>query len=401
MEKIAEFEFKAKSIFYGMELTNGIRRELVSVLLIIYFLTLGHKLVAVTTMFAASKIIMTFFEFPTGAFADHYSRKMSIMISFFLMSAAFFGIFIFENFWLLALCFILQDIAWTFQSGTTTAWIIDALDIGDKHNKLATLFSRFFFFEKTGAIIGGAIGFLIISIRFRLVWLAIALTNFIMLIIILRYMEERNFRPSRLDRHFISKTYIQAKDSLLHLFNRNNKQIRGLALAVFFLTLAVDSFFIESPLILFQKLNLSPAVIAGISSVIAVVVLVAPFIGEKLSHRFGARKPLFFIVFGISIFISVFALTNNVYLAVFFLMLFSLLETALITIHDSAVQHSIPSRLRATLGSAMNIIWAMANALAAFLVGISIAGLGLVTTTIISGAVAFLTAIIYLVSLEY
>jgi predicted MFS family arabinose efflux permease len=159
-------------------------------------------------------------------------------------------------------------------------------------------------------------------------------------------------------------------------------------------------FFIETPLILNQILGLSPEYIAGVSSIVGFVALIAPFIGEKLAHKFGAKKPLFFIFIAICIFMITFALSKNIYLSIGMIILFSIFETAFITIHDSAVQRAIPSKNRATLGSAMNVIWAIANALSALIIGIGISYFGLINTTIISGSIALLTAFVYLFSLK-
>jgi MFS family permease len=397
---LLNFETKAKSLFYGMEFTNGIRRELVNALAIIYFLSLGHNIVAITTMFAVSRILMILFEFPSGAFADNYSRKKSILISFALMTIAFLGIFSFKSFWLIAIFFILHDIAWTFQSGTTSAWVIDTLNYGKHSKKLASLFARFFFFEKTGVILGGLIGLIVVAINFRFIWLVIALTNIITFFIVLKYMEEKNFKTKKLDSKIFLQTFIQAKDSIKYLVHKNNSQIRGLALAVFFGTIAIDAFFIQTPLILNQILGLSPEYIAGISSIVGLVALIAPFIGEKLSHRFGTRKPLFFMFIGIFIFMLTFAISRNIYLSIGMIILFSTFETAFITIHDSTVQHIIPSKNRATLTSAMNIIWAIASSLSVFCVGIGINYIGLINTTIVSSFIALLTAFVYLFTLK-
>jgi len=93
-----DFEKKTKSIFYGMEFTHGIRRALLGALMLVYLLSLGFSLIAVTTLIAVAGIIGMCFEFPTGAIADYDSRKKSIVISFFLFFLSFLGIFLFSNF---------------------------------------------------------------------------------------------------------------------------------------------------------------------------------------------------------------------------------------------------------------------------------------------------------------
>ena len=137
------FEYKTKAMLWGSEFVNGIRRDLVAALALIYFIGLGHDVLAVTTLFAASRLIFLVLEFPTGSFADHYSRKKSVIISFGLISISFLGIFVFKNFWYLSFFYVLSDIAWTFQSGTTTAWAVDNLKYGKEKKKL-TLILNFF-----------------------------------------------------------------------------------------------------------------------------------------------------------------------------------------------------------------------------------------------------------------
>ena len=70
-----------------MEFTHGIRRAVLSSLGLVYFLSLGFDIVLVTSLFALSTMIMTLFEFPTGAIADHDSRKKSLAIGFLCLSS--------------------------------------------------------------------------------------------------------------------------------------------------------------------------------------------------------------------------------------------------------------------------------------------------------------------------
>ena len=238
------FEYKTKAMLWGSEFINGIRRDLVAALALIYFIFLGHDVLAVTTLFAASRLIFLFFEFPTGAFADHYSRKKSVIISFILMGVAFLGIFIFKNFWYIGFFYVLHDIAWTFQSGTTTAWAVDNLKYGREKKKLASLFARLHLFERSGSIIGGIVGLMIIAISFRFIWLFIAAVNLLWVIIISIMTDEKHFHPKKTNHHFIIKTYIQAKESLAYIIHKKNRQIKGLAISVFVGTAAFDAFFI-------------------------------------------------------------------------------------------------------------------------------------------------------------
>lgn len=65
-------------------------------------------------------------------------------------------------------------------------------------------------------------------------------------------------------------------------------------------------------------------------------------------------------------------------------------------IGDSAYQHEFDSKIRASLGSASNIIWAIGHSIAVFLAGLSINFLGVVPTMIGAGLLSLIEAIIYL-----
>ena len=211
------FEKKTKFINYGMEFTHGVRRALMFALALLYFLSLGFSVISVTTLFAISILIMTLFEFPTGAIADYDSRKKSLLISFLLLSIAFFGLFIFSNFWLLAVSWILGDIAWSFSSGASSAWVIDSLDYSKKKSKILALVSKSYFFEKSGHVVGGLVGLVLVAINFRFVWLFVSMTNLFMFFVIAKYMEERNFKPARVSHNHITKSLIKAKESFSYI----------------------------------------------------------------------------------------------------------------------------------------------------------------------------------------
>ncbi|MCX6742221.1 MAG: MFS transporter [Candidatus Pacearchaeota archaeon] len=390
---------KVKKTFYSMGFVNGIRRAVMVSLAILYFISVGYNVIEVTSLFAISTIIMILFEIPTGAFADHFSRKKSIVMSFILLGIAFFGLFIFRNFWLLGISWILGDIAWTFQSGTASAWVVDKLKYGKNKKNLATLFARAFFFVQIGLIIGGLVGFILVSVQFRFVWLAVSLTNLIMAVILSKYIEEDKVKSAKFEFGIISGSFIKAKQAIVFLFNKQNKQARGVTLALFLGTIATASFFVEYPLIL-SNLGLSPSLVSGLFALVGILVLFAPFLGEKTAHKFGFKNFLGIssIILGIAIILM--GLSQSLLFAMIFLVVIRISLDATDAIHESAFQHSIPSNCRATLGSATSVVWGVANSLAVWAIGLVITFVGLGYAAIVSGIFAVLTAITYFMTLK-
>jgi|TARA_Y100000031_G_C8205039_1_gene378219 MFS family permease len=391
---------KTKSILYGMEFTHGIRRALMGALALVYFVSLGFNVVSITTLFAISGIIMMLFEFPTGAIADYDSRKKSLVISFLLLSIAFFGLFIFKNFWLLAFSWILGDIAWTFSTGAGSAWAIDALKYAKEKSKIVSLISRGYFFEKGGHIIGGIIGFVIVAINFRFVWLAISLTNLLMMFILIFYMEERNFKPAKVPHNYLKKSLIKAKESFSYVLHKSNGELRTLLLGGFISVIAISSFFVGVPLLLTQVLGMKPEFLAGLFSIFAVISLGATFVAEKLSHKKGIRISLIVVSLIIGISIIAFSLSPYLLLAIIALGIFQVAETMNDILEDSARQHEFSSKIRASLGSLNSINWTISNSIGVFLAGIGISFLGLIHTMIISGVLGIFVVVIYLIGLK-
>ena len=386
---------KTKSIRYGMEFTHGIRRALMSALALIYFISLGFSVISITTLFAISGIIMLLFEFPTGAIADYDSRKKSLIISFFLFFIAFLGIFLFKNFWLLAGSWILGDIAWTFSTGASSAWVIDALKYAKKKSKIVSLISKGYIFEKSGYFIGGLLGLIIVAINFRFIWLLISLTNLLMMIIIWGYMEERNFKPEKVQYNYLMKSFIKAKESFSYVIHKKNKELRALMLGGIFAAIAIGSFFTAVPLFFAQILNLRPEYISGIYSLSVLFAIVGPFLAEKIAHKKGFRISFFTFFMIMSLAIIVFAFSKSLILAIVSLTILRIALASNDVIEDSAYQHEFDSKIRASLGSLNSFNWNIANSIGIFLTGIAISIFGVSHTLILSGVLTFLTGLIY------
>jgi len=383
-----------------MEFFHGARRALMASLGLIYFLSFGFNIVSITTLFAVSTLVMTLFEFPTGAIADYDSRKKSIMIALFLMSLAFFGLFIFEDFWWLAFSWILGDIAWTFSSGVSSAWSIDALNIGKKNSKIVSLISRSYLFEKGGHIIGGIIGLVVIAIKFSFIWLFVSLSQLFMLFVVWIYMEERNFNPEKAPHNYLMKSFIKAKESISYVLHRKNKQLRVLMLSDFFGIMSESAFFIAMPLFLIQIIGLNASQLSGMIALVAGLTIIGPVIAERVAKVKGVRSTLIGSVFLSSVFMIAFGLSNSFVVAVLFLTLLKIVSNVSGVIGEAAYHYEFDSKIRASLGSINNIIWAVGFSIAVFLAGIFVSLFGVVITLFISGVLALIEGIICFVGLR-
>lgn len=124
MAALDEHQLRASRLFMTMGL---VRRALGGAFWPLFLLRLVTEveleplqLVLLGTVFELS--ILTF-EIPTGVVADIYSRKWSVIISFFVVAAAVVTAGVAETYWLLVISQILMGFGYTFESGAETAWM--------------------------------------------------------------------------------------------------------------------------------------------------------------------------------------------------------------------------------------------------------------------------------------
>jgi MFS transporter, DHA3 family, tetracycline resistance protein len=131
------------------------------------------------------------FEIPTGVVADLKSRKLSIIIGYFLIGAGFFIEGMFPFFMAVILSQILWGLGYTFTSGAKQAWIAD--EIGEEKASLAFLNGAKA--ENLGKFIAIPLS---IVVGFFMVNLPIIIGGLSMIglaVLLVLFMKEEHFKP--------------------------------------------------------------------------------------------------------------------------------------------------------------------------------------------------------------
>lgn len=79
-------------------------------------------------------------EIPTGVVADVYSRRLSVILSYFIVGSAYVMSALVGEYWLLIISQVLVGVGSTFQSGAETAWITD--EIGSPEQAESVIIKR-------------------------------------------------------------------------------------------------------------------------------------------------------------------------------------------------------------------------------------------------------------------
>ena len=150
----------------------------------------GLQLVLVGTTL---EVVILLFEVPTGIVADAYSRRLSIVIGYFIMGSAFVIEGLFPFFGTILLASGLWGLGYTFTSGATQAWLSD--EIGEEAANRA--FLRANQFDLAGAFLGMIIAIPLGNLAVGLPILAGGAAIFVFAVFLALFMPETRFAPAK------------------------------------------------------------------------------------------------------------------------------------------------------------------------------------------------------------
>jgi len=141
----------AYKLYLGLIFFNSLFFSMIFVVTSFYEATVaglsGLQLVLVGTTL---EVTILLFEIPTGVIADAYSRRLSIIIGYFIMGFAFILEGCFPAFLPILLAQVMWGIGYTFTSGATQAWLSD--EIGETNANRAFLHANRY--DLAGALVG-------------------------------------------------------------------------------------------------------------------------------------------------------------------------------------------------------------------------------------------------------
>src|SRR3989338_3354986 len=94
---------------------------------VVYLSQLGFSLFHIGLLLAIIPLISLIFEIPTGAIADLYGRKFSVLLGYFLEGLSFLLLFFVNDFFSILAIFAFLGFAQTLSSGAKEAWVVDLI----------------------------------------------------------------------------------------------------------------------------------------------------------------------------------------------------------------------------------------------------------------------------------
>ncbi|KKP91755.1 MAG: Major facilitator superfamily [Parcubacteria group bacterium GW2011_GWA1_36_12] len=361
--------------------------------LVVYFINIGVSLFQVSLLTATMSLAMIIFEIPTGAVADIYGRKFSVLFGALIQGIAMFSIFFIHNYYFLFVSFALVGIGVTFNSGAREAWITDLIHSRDK-KLLPSFFSKYASIDSFAMIFSGILGAYIVKhFGLSFIWLFTGASFFITFAILFFAPEYFVRKPVNLD-----ESYRRLKNQSLTSLSYVRKHF------VLFWFLIASAFIVFGGLFggdlawitLLTEYGFPESYFGYMWSVFGVIGVIAPFI----SFRYSKKKPLKLMAYIILFLVLANLLIIFAYNYIFILAV--LLLTHLFFMMHRPVErtyiHSlIKSKSRATVVSIESMFLSLIGVLVLPLVGLSVDFIGARNTILLSVLFTIPAVFIYLI----
>lgn len=180
------------------------------------------------------------FELPTGAIADTFGRKKSLLIGYILFAFGFYIYFTSYSFVMFLVAEMIAAIGYTCLSGAREAWVADEIRQQNLTQKVDVVYSHGSILAQFAALISGVIGAYIGTVGLRLPML---FSSFVMLLtglFVYFFLFEKFEKP----RHLAENTTMKALEKTIRegvAYATLHKTIILLLIAAFFLNFAFQA----------------------------------------------------------------------------------------------------------------------------------------------------------------
>ena len=339
----------------------------------------------VALIFAIEALAMVIFEIPTGAIADLFGRKKTLVMANFVVLIAVLFLYIGGSMLMFVLFAIFNSFARALASGTYSAFLYDTLKEEKQEHHYKMVIGTFYALWPVGASIGSVIGGYLakISLSFSV---GLSLIPLFFALILTLMLKEPKYEKE------------EHKDVLKHMFNStkliiHNKQLIVLALGGFILMAFGETIHLLGPL--FFKFKEIPIELFGwITAFVFGFSSLGHYYSHAISEKIGNKKTIIISVFSSALFL-ILATFSTKYIAILFFIVPSLFYGLRNPVINHLLNSEISSSKRATVISINNFLGQLGLAIFAPFIGYFAELYTINTAFMISAALMFSVTIIF------
>ena len=361
--------------------------------LIVYLKGLGFSLFQIGILaYSAPATMMLISEIPTGAIADKFGRKFSVILSNVLAGIFFLMMFFTVNYYALLILSALIGFALTFHSGAYEAWAVDLIN-KEKKSYLQTFFVKTRVFDSSALILSGFIGAFLVSIfGIKIIFVVTSLSFFIATGILI--FQRENFQKRRGNvRGSFSELKKQAGQAVEYSYN--HPVIFYFLIAMAFLLFATEMIENIAAVPFLQGLGMPDYAFGYLWSGMAFMGVVAPLVIQRFYEKSNKRKIIGMVILLSAVTLLFILLAKALILAVILLLLFAFFDFARKPVERVYFHKFIPSKLRASIGSVESMFLSIIGIIAAPVGGFLVDTIGSQYTLFIAGIIILPAAIIF------
>jgi len=357
---------------------------------LVYFISLNFSMFQIGLFFSITSIFSLLFEIPTGAFADLYGRKKSVLLGFFIESIACLGIYFFTNFYVLLVLSALLGIGFTFSSGAREAWVTDL--IKNRNGLLKNYFVKIHTLTHFCGIFSGLLGALVVKfLGVASIWLFGSFSLLLSIIILLNGQE--NFVKKKID---IKNSFKNFKKQSLTAINYSRKHhVLFLFLIAGTMASFVYGFEDLAWIPLLKNLGFEEYHFGYLWAMMSLIGMIASLVSSKL---FVEGKERLFMITTICIgafFTMLILFVNSLIPAILILFAGLFFSRVGRPARRLYFHRFIPSRIRASVGSLESMLVSATGIISAPLGGLAVDFIGPQNTIFLSGILLIIPAFIY------
>lgn len=204
--------------------------------MIYFYETVGMDPLQMILVGTALESSVLLFEIPTGVLADVYSRKLSILIGYFLIGLGLLLQGVFPSFAIILMAQLVWGLGFTFTSGAIEAWLSE--EIGEEEaNESIIMGTRL---EQLTSIVGIALAAVVMPWNQQLPLILGGIAFILMTVVLIFVMKENGFVPTKREGH----AFQQMKDTFLDGLQMTKKRpvLKSILLLAIFFAIYTEGF---------------------------------------------------------------------------------------------------------------------------------------------------------------
>jgi len=319
---------------------------------VIFFLSKGLTLFDIGLLFAVEAIALLLFEIPTGAIADIFGRKWSVVTGWFVSGIIFMLTPLMDSLFSLCLLFIIFGFSFSLISGAQEAWVIDLL----RRKKKSHLTQQFFVNDTSicnaGTIVAGVFaGFIIAYLGmdwlFYIEGAGMAVASCFLL-----------FAPN--DLTHLHRT--SSKKSMLHTIFAALKMISESKIVLFLMLGALFFALLKVGEVLWQPYLVTEGIaveyLAILGSLGAIVGALIPHTIHLLKQTIMSEKKIlaFGTLFSAVVLVLIYFIRGPLFAIGAFLVVKFAIPSIVLPVANNYLQRHLTPSLRATMGSVKSML---------------------------------------------